>query len=186
MGKLGIANMLTLFRLAAVPVLVAAFYVEGALGESIRLALFAAAAATDWLDGWTARRRGETSKLGAALDSAADKALVLCALIMLAGTGGLSAAGLAAAALIALREVMVSGFREAMGREGAPLSTERMAKWKTATQFVALAILVSGSLAMGIHPLLPAAGEVLLWIAVLLGLASGTVYARETWQRLLE
>lgn len=186
MGKLGIANTLTLFRIAAVPALVAAFFIEGTLGEAIRLALFAAAAATDWLDGWTARRRGETSRLGAALDSAADKALVLCALIMLAGTGGLSAAGLVAAALVALREVVVSGLREAMGSEGAALTTERTAKWKTAAQLVALAILVSGSLAAGVHPLLPAVGEALLWVAVLLGLASGTVYARKTLQRLLE
>lgn len=186
MSGLGIANQLTLFRLAAVPVLIAFFFVEGMVGDLLRLTVFAAAAATDWLDGWIARRRGETSKLGAALDPAADKALVLCALIMLAGTGGLSTIGIVAAAAIVLREAVVSGFREAMGQEGTAIVTKSMAKWKTAAQLVALAILVSGSLAASLHPLMPVAGEALLCLAALLGLASAAVYAKETLQILWE
>lgn len=183
---MGTANILTILRIAAAPALVAAFLVEGAAGEALRLALFAAAAATDWLDGRIARSRNETSRIGAALDPAADKALVLCALVMLAGTGSLSAFGLAIAAVIVFREALVSGFREALGQSGSGLASARVAKWKTGFQLVALAVLIAGSLAEAIHPQLPALGEALLGFGALLGLHSGTVYAMEIRRRAKE
>lgn len=55
---MGLANWLTFGRIAAIPVLLALFFVKGPDGEALRLSVFLAAAVTDWLDGWVARRRG--------------------------------------------------------------------------------------------------------------------------------
>ena len=181
---MGLANWLTLGRIAAVPVLLALFFVPGPEGEGLRLAVFLAAATTDWLDGWVARHRGESSRLGAALDPAADKMLVLGALLMLAGTGGIGGAGLLAAAAILLREVLISGLREALGRDGVPLTTASLAKWKTTAQMASLAILIAGSLAARIHPVLPDVGAALLWVAAALAVWTGGSYAAEAVRRL--
>jgi len=169
---MGLANGLTVARLLAVPALLLLFLVPGPEGEAARLALFAAAAATDWLDGWVARRRGETSRLGAALDPAADKMLTLGSLL------------LPTVAAILLREILVSGLREALGAEGAPLATARSAKWKTAFHMLAIALLLAGSLAAEVHAWLPGIGGVLLWAAAVLAVWSGVGYAREAWRRL--
>jgi len=181
---MGLANGLTVARLLAVPALLLLFLVPGPEGEAARLAVFAAAAATDWLDGWVARRRGETSRLGAALDPAADKMLTLGSLLLLVGTGSAAAWLLPAVAAILLREILVSGLREALGAEGAPLATARLAKWKTAFQMLAIALLLAGSLAAGVHAWLPGIGGVLLWAAAALAVWSGVGYAREAWRRL--
>ena len=181
---MGLANWLTFGRIAAIPVLLALFFVKGPDGEALRLSVFLAAAVTDWLDGWVARRRGETSRLGAALDPAADKMLVLGTLLMLAGTGAIGGVALLAAAAILLREVLVSGLREALGRDGVPLATATLAKWKTVAQMASLAILIAGSLAGRIHPVLPDVGAGLLWVAAALAVWTGGSYAAEAVRRL--
>ena len=183
-GGIGLANTLTLLRILGAFLLIAAFFVEGITGEALRLAILLAAAVTDLFDGRIARARGEVSRLGAALDPAADKALVLGALIMLAGTGALSSASLVAAAVIVLREAMVSGFREALGIEGGGIQSSIVAKWKTTTQMIALVILLGGSLSAAIHPLLPVMGEWVLWVSAGLAVWSGVAYARETWSKM--
>ena len=181
---MGLANWMTLGRIVAVPLLLALFFVPGHEGEVLRLAVFLAASATDWLDGWIARRRGETSRLGEALDPAADKMLVLGALLMLTGAGVIEGLALLAVAAILLREVLISGLREALGQDGIPLTTAILAKWKTAAQMVSLAILIAGSLAERIHPALPDLGLGLLWVAAALSVWTGGGYAAEAWRRL--
>ena len=181
---MGLANWMTLGRIAAVPLLLALFFVPGPEGEGLRLAVFLAASVTDWLDGWIARRRGETSRLGAALDPAADKMLVLGALLMLAGGGTIEGIALLAVASILLREILISGLREALGRQGIPLKTAILAKWKTAAQMTSLAILIAGSLAERIHPALPELGLGLLWVAAALAVWTGGGYAADAWRRL--
>ena len=181
---MGLANWLTLARMLAVPLLLALFFVPGSEGEVLRLVVFLLAAITDWLDGRIARQRGQTSRLGAALDPAADKMLVLGAILMLAGTGGIEGWSLLAAAVILLREILVSGLREAVSQQGEPLATATAAKWKAAAQMAALAILIAGSLAERIHPLLPDLGIVLLWVAAALAAWSGGSYASVAWRRL--
>ena len=176
---MGLANWLTLGRIAAVPLLLALFLVPGPEGEGLRLAIFLAASATDWLDGWIARRHGEVSRLGAALDPAADKMLVLGAMFMLAGTGTIEGVSMFAAAAILLREIIVSGIREALGRADRPLTTAALSKWKAAAQMSALAILIAGSLADRVHPLLFDLGIGLLWVAAVLAVWTGVGYAKE-------
>ena len=181
---MGLANRLTFARMLAVPLLLLLFFVPGPEGEALRLAVFLLAAITDWLDGRIARRRGQTSALGAALDPAADKMLVLGSLLMLAGTGTIGGWSLLAAAVILLREILVSGLREAVSREGEPLTTATMAKWKAAAQMASIAILIAGSLAFRVHPLLPDLGMILLWVAAALAAWSGGSYALVAWRRL--
>ncbi|HMX53620.1 MAG TPA: CDP-alcohol phosphatidyltransferase family protein, partial [Plasticicumulans sp.] len=73
---LTLPTWLTLARIAMVPVFVAAFFLPVESANVICTALFAAAAITDWLDGWLARRLGQTSAFGAFLDPVADKLMV--------------------------------------------------------------------------------------------------------------
>lgn len=110
--------------------------------------------------------------------------LVLGTLLMLAGTGAIGGVALLAAAAILLREVLVSGLREALGRDGVPLATATLAKWKTVAQMASLAILIAGSLAGRIHPVLPDVGAGLLWVAAALAVWTGGSYAAEAVRRL--
>lgn len=173
-------NAVTGLRILMVPVLVGAFFVEGATGLRLAFAVFAAAALSDFLDGWLARRLDQHSLLGRILDPIADKLLVAAALVMLATEG--RAPVIAAVAILA-REVLISGLREALaGRVALPV--QPLAKWKTAAQMGAIALLLFAPAAA---PLLPGAagsgladaGEGLLWLAVVLTWASAIGYVRE-------
>ena len=80
---LNLPNILTLIRVAAIPVLVAVFYLPFWWSDLLAAALFLAAGLTDWLDGYLARRLGQTSPFGAFLDPVADKLIVAVALVMI-------------------------------------------------------------------------------------------------------
>ena len=170
-------NLLTLARIAAIPVIVALFYVPGDGARWLAFALFAAAAVTDFFDGWLARRMGVVSALGRFLDPIADKLLVAAVLLMLVSSGGLAVATVVAALVILLREVLVAGLREHLAEMKVGLPVSKLAKWKTAVQMVALALLLIG----GAAPLgLPVQkiGEVALWLAALLTAVTGWDYLR--------
>ena len=168
---LDLPNLLSLSRIAALPPLALLL----ATGESSwAAALFVAAAATDFFDGYLARRQGKATAFGATLDPIADKVLVNGTALLLAGLGGLGIWGALAAVLILAREFVVSGLREAAG--GGALPVTRIAKYKSAAQMAALTLLIAA-------PELPAAayeaGVVLLWIAALLTLWTGAGYVRK-------
>ncbi len=169
-------NLLTIGRIVLVPFFVAAFWLPAPAFHWAAFGLFAAAGVTDWLDGRLARRTGQVSDFGRFLDPIADKILVAAALVMLAATDRLSDAGVIAALIILVRELAVAGLREFLaGTATVPVS--RLAKWKTAAQFVAIAVL----LVAGAAPALPLslAGEALLWLAALLAVVTGAAYLRE-------
>ena len=162
-----------------VPVLVGAFFIEGAAGLWLGFAVFAVASVSDFFDGWLARKLDQHSLLGRILDPIADKLLVAAALVMLAWD---ERAPVIAAVAILARELLISGLREALaGRVALPV--QRLAKWKTAAQMGAIALLL---LAPVIAPLLPdvageglaTAGEALLWLAVVLTWGSAIGYVR--------
>jgi cardiolipin synthase (CMP-forming) len=173
-------NVLTLSRIAAIPVLVLLMAARSPACDLAACAVFAAAAVTDYLDGHFARRWRQQSDLGRMLDPIADKLLVGATLMMLAGEGRLFAAGLFPAVVIMLREILVSGLREYLAglRVGLPVTS--LAKWKTGVQMVALPVLVAGDtgaqvIGLGMLPI-SAIGDVLLWIAAGLTLATGWDY----------
>jgi CDP-diacylglycerol--glycerol-3-phosphate 3-phosphatidyltransferase len=142
----------------------------------LAFAAFVIAAATDFFDGWLARRLSAQSAWGAMLDPIADKIAVLAAvlgLVWLAPRLSVAIPGF----LILMRELFVSGLREAGGARGVRFPVSQLAKWKTTIQLVALSaqILVAGGL---LGPALVALADVLLWIAALLTLWTGMDYAR--------
>ncbi len=140
-------NLLTIARLLAAPGLALAFLLlPRPAADWTALALFLAAAATDWLDGRLARAWQAQSRLGTMLDPIADKAMVALALLTLMAVSSLSPWLLLPAALILLREVFVSGLREFLGDTAGMLRVTRLAKWKTSAQMTAIAVLFAHGL----------------------------------------
>ncbi len=175
---LTLPNLLTLFRVAVIVPFVAAFWIPPPLGAWLTFALFAAAAASDLFDGWLARARGQTSDFGRMLDPIADKLLVAAALVLLAAFGRASAV---AAILILSRELIISGLREWLAGRRLTLPVSRLAKGKTASQMLALALLL---VAPAAPPLVGPIGEAFLWLAVLLTWVTGFDYLRIAWRRM--
>ena len=146
--------------MAAAPVIVAMFAVDFAGHEYWATALFAVAMATDWVDGWLARRSGSSSAMGSLLDPVADKILVLAVLIVLLGEGVFAAWAVAA---IVAREFLVSGLRLAALERGVVLGARDLGKLKTGTQ--SLAAILGGFAAGG------AIDESIAWWSLLVALA---------------
>ena len=173
-------NLLTLSRIAAIPVLVAFAAIGAPWADLAACAVFSAAAITDYFDGKIARDRGVTSSFGRMLDPIADKLLVGAALMLLAGLGRLSHAALYPAIVIMLREIMVSGLREYLAELRVGLPVTRLAKWKTGFQMGALGVLLagdSGATVIGLGTLpVSLIGEAGLWVAAALTLATGWDY----------
>jgi cardiolipin synthase len=173
-------NVLTLSRIAAIPLLVVLVALHRPAADLAACVLFSAAAITDYFDGKLARARRQQSDLGRMLDPIADKLLVAAALMMLVGLGRLSPLGLYPAIVIMLREILVSGLREYLAGIRIGLPVTRLAKWKTGFQMGALGTLLAGDdSAVLLHlTFLPVAriGEAMLWIAAALTLITGWDY----------
>ena len=171
MGSLSLADQLTVARMAAAPVIVLLYVVDFSGHDYWATALFAAAMATDWLDGRLARRSGRTSAMGSLLDPVADKVLVLSVLIVLIDRGVFT--GWMVAAIVA-REFLISGLRLAALERGVVLGARDLGKLKTWTQSVAA--LAGGLAAAGFW------SEGVAWWALLAALVitwvSGLDYAR--------
>jgi CDP-diacylglycerol--glycerol-3-phosphate 3-phosphatidyltransferase len=171
------ATFITLARIALILPFAAMFFIAAPWAMNAALAIFVIAAATDFLDGMIARARGEVTALGAALDPLADKLLVAAALVLLIRNGVISGAGVLAALVIILREILVGGLREAVTLAGGSLPVTPLAKWKTAAQLIAAGLLLAsapgGVLGEGARPL---AGG-LFWLAAVLTFWTGAEYA---------
>ena len=173
-------NLLTLSRIAAIPLLVVLMALRGPATDLAACVVFAVAGITDFLDGRIARDRRQTSNFGRMLDPIADKLLVGASLMMLVGTGRLSSWALYPAIVIMLREILVSGLREYLASVRVGLPVTRLAKWKTGVQMAAIGTLIAGDATAALiwMPWLPASliGEVSLWVAALLTLLTGWDY----------
>jgi CDP-diacylglycerol--glycerol-3-phosphate 3-phosphatidyltransferase len=190
--KLTVPTMLTLLRIAMIPVLAAVFYLPQNWTNFAAAAVFALASATDWLDGWIARRFNQYSAFGAFLDPVADKLMVSTALFLIV-QGHPSAWMALWAAVIVGREIAVSALREWMAILGQRkrVAVATVGKIKTIAQMVALTcLLYSVSPAKPPHPM-PWMGELvfhvgdwLLAAAALLTLWSGFEYLRAAWPAL--
>ncbi|WP_120500205.1 CDP-diacylglycerol--glycerol-3-phosphate 3-phosphatidyltransferase [Roseovarius sp. EL26] len=137
-----IPNILTTIRLLAAPgVAVMFLYFNRPYADWFALVLFVSAAITDWFDGYLARAWKQTTKLGAMLDPIADKAMVVIALMVIVGYSSMSPWLVLPATVILFREVFVSGLREYLGDTAGTLKVTKLAKWKTTTQMIAIAVL---------------------------------------------
>jgi CDP-diacylglycerol---glycerol-3-phosphate 3-phosphatidyltransferase len=137
-----LADQLTVARAIAVPAVVVLFAWDFADHDYWATAVFSVAMATDWVDGWWARRTGASSDLGRLLDPVADKLLVMAALIMLVGR--VLPAWMVAA--IVARELFMSGLRLAALERGIVVAARDLGKLKTWAQALAAAL---GGLAAG-------------------------------------
>ena len=154
------ALLLTLLRVLFVPVVIMLMYVSDLWSALV----FALAAVTDWADGYAARRFAQGTELGKFLDPLADKILALSVLLVLAVQ--LRVEVLSVLLLVA-REFAVSGLRlTVLQKGGAVVAASRLAKWKTATQMVALFLLLAGW----------RFGLELYYVSVVLALASAVEY----------
>lgn len=145
---MNIPNLLTLFRLIAAPAVGLVYvYLPAPYADWIALVLFITAAMTDYLDGYLARKWKQITNLGRMLDPIADKAMVLVALLVIAVRGSTTGLELLTPIiLITFREVFVSGLREFLGDKASTLKVTGLAKWKTASQMVAIVVLLSSFL----------------------------------------
>ena len=173
-------NLLTLSRIAAIPLLIALATWRAPAADFAACVVFSAAAITDYFDGKLARGRRQISDLGRMLDPIADKLLVGAALMLLAGLSRLSAWGLLPAIIILLREILVSGLREYLAGLRIGLPVTALAKWKTGFQMGALGTLLAGDSSAELLRLsvLPVSliGEAMLWVAAGLTLCTGWDY----------
>src|SRR6478609_6639998 len=174
---LNLPNVLTLSRIAAIPLVVACFWLERGWAQWLSMILFVAACVTDWFDGYFARRYHQISRFGRFLDPIADKLLVAAALVMLVDSGTLKGLNVLAALIILAREILVSGLREFLAELRVGLPVSQLAKWKTGAQMTAIAFLLVGEAGPKEIPVVPI-GLTLIWIAAALTLVTGYDYLR--------
>jgi CDP-diacylglycerol--glycerol-3-phosphate 3-phosphatidyltransferase/cardiolipin synthase len=167
---------------AAVPLVVAfLFWPNEAWARWTALAIYAAAAITDFLDGYLARVWAQQSSLGRMLDPIADKLLVAAALLALTADRTISGVSLWAAIIILCREILVSGLREYLAELRVPVPVTAVAKWKTTAQMIALGFLIAGPAGEAVLPGSIRIGIVLLWIAAILTLYTGWDYMKASY-----
>jgi len=182
-------NLLTWGRIVAIPLIVVMFLIGArhplSLAYPIAGLTFAAAAITDSLDGYLARRLGQTTRLGTFLDPVADKLIVAVALVLIVSRDPSEIVVLTAAVIIG-REIAISALREWMAGIGqrAAVAVSRIGKYKTILQMVGLTMMLyrADLLALPIYRM----GLWLTVIAAALTLFSMGLYLRGAWPHLSE
>ncbi len=142
---LTIPTILTLMRIALLPVLVVVYYLPYEWAHPAAAFIFVAAAITDWFDGYLARKLGQESKFGAFLDPVADKLMVAASLVLLAA--GANTVWVTVPAMVIIgREITISALREWMAEIGqrGKIAVSYIGKVKTTAQMVALICLLYG------------------------------------------
>ncbi|XP_077217290.1 CDP-diacylglycerol--glycerol-3-phosphate 3-phosphatidyltransferase 2-like [Tasmannia lanceolata] len=195
---LTLPTILTLGRVAAVPLLICTFYMNGPWATTATTSIFIAAAITDWLDGYIARKMWLGTAFGAFLDPVADKLMVAATLVLLC-TRPLEIAGfgqvpwLLTVPSIAIigREITMSAVREWAASQNSrvleAVAVNNLGKWKTATQMIALTILLATRDSSLTGPdVLVISGVVLLYVSAGLAVYSLGVYMRKIWRTLLK
>lgn len=170
-------NLLTLSRIVVIPVIFLTLYINSFVWQMFTATLFVFASITDYFDGYLARKRSETSAFGRLLDPIADKLLVSSALVLILAKPDMVNFKISyiPAFVILCREILVSGLREFLREVHVGLPVTRLAKWKTAFQMTALAMMLFNGLWHwnGI-------GEFLLWIAGALTFITGYQYFQKS------
>jgi CDP-diacylglycerol--glycerol-3-phosphate 3-phosphatidyltransferase/cardiolipin synthase len=177
---LNLPNLLTWLRIVLIPLFVGIFYFEKSWVSEpnqnlVATILFTAAAITDWLDGWLARRWNQTSAFGAFLDPVADKLMVAAALIILVQLARIDAI---IALIIIGREITISALREWMAKigEARSVAVSAVGKVKTVSQMLAIPLLLYHDPIGAFHP--HRWGTWLIYIAAVLTLVSMVWYLK--------
>ncbi len=167
-----LANILTLTRLALLPVIILLFYMPGAWAAWACLGLYIIGAATDFLDGWVARKFDQITEFGKFMDPISDKIFVATMLIMLVAVDRISGIFVVAVIIILAREFLVAGLREYLGPKNIKLPVTNLAKWKTAIQMIVIGCLIVGPYDIYIE----AAGQIGLGVAAFFTVITGWNY----------
>lgn len=180
---MSLPNILTCAKIAAIPVVVGCVFAQSILDGPlwlrwVALAVFVAAAITDYLDGYYAQIWDQHSALGRMLDPIADKLLVASCLLMLAAESSIHGWTLWAAIVILCREILVSGLREYLAALRVSVPVTKLAKWKTTMQLVAIGFLITGEAGEMVFPPITLIGIVLLWLSAIITIYTGWDYFR--------
>lgn len=189
-----VPNALTIGRIFTVPILMAGILALGLQQESwlanipLVAGLFIAATATDWLDGYLARKWKVVSGFGRMIDPIADKLLVAGCLIAICIVARGSWIFMFPAVAIIFRDILVSGAREHAALTGKVMPPTKLAKWKTAFEMAAVAALIVWTIGLAVLPFADVVLQItqiahngglgMLWIAAILSVYTGSLYLR--------
>ena len=174
---MNLSNVLTLIRIAVIPIIVICIYLKSPFFGWTAFVLFCLASITDYFDGYLARLRNEVTNFGTFLDPIADKLLVASVILILTSKGIIANWETIPALIILLREITVSGLREYLAGIKISIPVSRIAKLKTLLQLFALAILILSESIYNIS-LIIFIGKLFLWIAGLLTLYTAYDYIK--------
>lgn len=179
MKLFNVPNLLSLSRIFSVPIFIILMLEPSPARALAAGIVFSLASATDWLDGYLARRWGQVTKIGKLLDPIADKILVASALIMLVDIARIPAW---IAIVIIGREFAVTGLRSIAASDGIIIPAENVGKYKVGAQIAAvLTLILDYHLGTG---WLTDVGKVALWVAMVLAIYSGGWYFVNYWKKL--
>jgi CDP-diacylglycerol--glycerol-3-phosphate 3-phosphatidyltransferase/cardiolipin synthase len=173
-------TILTWLRIVLIPLVLGVYYLPWPEHQQNlwACAFFVVSAATDWFDGYLARRWGQTSVFGAWLDTLADKLLVAACMVVLLH---LKRIDMLVALIIIGREITISALREWMAKIGASgsVAVALIGKWKTAVQLGAIGFLLYFDDVFGLPVF--SIGTALAWVAAALTLWSMVYYLAKAW-----
>jgi len=178
---MNIPNILTLLRIALIPILLVLYYLPFGWVNLACGSVFALACVTDWLDGYIARKYDQSTKLGAFLDPVADKLIVAVALVLLCVTYATPWVTIPAIIIIC-REIVISALREWMAELGkrSNVKVSHVGKVKTAMQMLSILIMLSFDPGTWYSM----AGVVAMYIAAILTIWSMFIYLNAAWSDL--
>ena len=164
-------NILTLIRMGFVPIIVGCLFVKQPLWDVLAAIAFIIASITDAFDGYIARAQKAVTVYGKLMDPLADKFLVVSSLVMLQELGRIHPV---VVIILICREIAITGLRALASAEGVIIAASKSAKWKTATQMVAIPMIMINQKVLGI-PIFHI-GLVLLYFSLLISLWSAKDY----------
>lgn len=162
---------ITLSRVFVAPVIVYALSVESFWWDIFSAVLFIVASATDYFDGYYARKHNAVSNMGKFMDPIADKILVSCILVMLIPLERIDPYMVM---VILARDLLIGGLRQVAAADQIIISAQASGKWKTALQMIAIPAVIVGERAWGIP--FDKIGYWALWISTVLSVTSGLEY----------
>mgnify|MGYP001397906049 FL=1 len=185
-------NLLTVLRIifASLIALILIFF-DSKMAYFISFILFSLAGVTDYFDGWLARKKGQISDLGRMLDPIADKILVISTFIILMSNNVIEGFNAIAAFIIIYREIFISGLREFLGNKSLVVKVTKLAKWKTAIQFITILVFLGSQVINNfymytdiINIFIEFTCTLLIWITSLISLYTGINYLRTSYGHL--
>lgn len=170
------ANLITIIRILLIPIFMIMASCGIAYGDTVALAIFIVASATDGVDGYIARHYNQISTLGIFLDPLADKLLVVAAILIFVQRGIMSSA---AAMLIIARELIITSLRIVAMGEGVVVAAKFAGKLKTVIQIIVISLLFTPFAAVQLFGTVTLGG-IAIWIMVAITLISGAAYFKNT------